>query len=134
MIARRAMKEVGPEWTAHLNYISRHSSVMGDILAGAHYRSARPAAVSSIPYGYKRRAIIAPNVYPTGDRVVFHVARSDVAASIADKLNHAVKRTRDRWGRRKLDLVGGRIAYSSRPAPHIVFPCRQRRAFGVKAF
>ncbi len=65
----RAMKEVGPEWTAHLNYISRHSSLMGDILAGAHYRSARPAAVSSIPYGYKRRAVIAPNVYPTGDQL-----------------------------------------------------------------
>ncbi len=65
----RAMKEVGPDWTAHLNYISRHSSVMGDILAGARYLSARPAAVSSIPYGYMRRSVIAPNVYPAGDQL-----------------------------------------------------------------
>ncbi|MGI9403564.1 MAG: NAD(P)/FAD-dependent oxidoreductase [Hyphomicrobium sp.] len=65
----RAMKEVGPEWTAHLDYISRHSSTMGDLLAGARYLSARPAAVSSIPYGYLRRAVIAANVYPTGDQL-----------------------------------------------------------------
>jgi len=65
----RAMKEVGPEWTAHLDYISRHSSAMGDFLAGARYQSARPAAVSSIPYGYMRRAVIAPNVYPAGDQL-----------------------------------------------------------------
>ena len=65
----RAMKEVGPEWTAHLDYISRQSSAIGDLLAGGRYLSERPAAVSSIPYGYMRRAVIAPNVYPVGDQL-----------------------------------------------------------------
>ena len=64
-----AMKKVGPEWTGHLDYISRHSSAIGDLLVGARYLSARPAAVSSIPYGYMRRAVIASNVYPTGDQL-----------------------------------------------------------------
>ena len=65
----RAMQEVGPEWRVHLDYISRQSSTMGDLLSGARYLSARPAAVSSIPYGYMRRAVIAANVYPTGDQL-----------------------------------------------------------------
>ncbi len=65
----RAMKEVGPEWTAHLDYISGHSPAIGDLLAGGRFLSARPAAVSSIPYGYMRRAVIAPNVYPVGDQL-----------------------------------------------------------------
>ncbi len=42
---------------------------VGDLLSGARYLSARPVAVSSIPYGYMRHAVIAPNVYPLGDQL-----------------------------------------------------------------
>jgi flavin-dependent dehydrogenase len=65
----RAMREVGPGWRAHLDYIARQSSAVGDLLAGARFLSARPAAVSGIPYGYRRRAAIAPTVFPVGDQI-----------------------------------------------------------------
>jgi flavin-dependent dehydrogenase len=64
-----AMREVGSDWTAHLGFIARQSSAIGDLLAGARFLSARPAAVAAIPYGYVRRAVIAPNVYPVGDQL-----------------------------------------------------------------
>jgi len=63
------MRELGPDWRAHLAYIARQSSAVGDLLLGARFLSARPAAVSGIPYGYRRRATIAPNVFPVGDQI-----------------------------------------------------------------
>jgi flavin-dependent dehydrogenase len=65
----RAMREVGGDWRAHLDDIARQSSAVGDLLAGARFLSARPAAVAGIPYGYRRRAAIAPNVFPVGDQL-----------------------------------------------------------------
>ena len=64
-----AMQERGADWRAHLDHIARQSSALGDLLSGARFLSARPAAVSAIPYGYVRRAMIAPNVYPVGDQL-----------------------------------------------------------------
>ncbi len=66
---RARMQEVGADWTAQLAHIARRSSRVGDLLAGARFLSARPAAVSQIPYGYMRRATIAPNVYAVGDQL-----------------------------------------------------------------
>jgi glycine/D-amino acid oxidase-like deaminating enzyme len=65
----RRMREIGPDWRAHLDFISQQSSAVGDLLLGARFLSARPGAVSGIPYGYKRRAAIAPGVYPVGDQL-----------------------------------------------------------------
>lgn len=65
----QGMRDVGAEWSAHLAYIAHQSSHIGDLLEGATYLSERPAAVSAIPYGYRRRAVIAPNVYPIGDQL-----------------------------------------------------------------
>ena len=64
-----AMQELGPDWRAHLDHIARQSSALGDLIAGARFLSQRPAAVSAIPYGYVRRATIAPNVFPLGDQL-----------------------------------------------------------------
>jgi flavin-dependent dehydrogenase len=64
-----AMQERGADWRAHLDHIARQSSALGDLLSGARFLSARPAAVSAIPYGYVRRAMIAPNVFPVGDQL-----------------------------------------------------------------
>jgi 2-polyprenyl-6-methoxyphenol hydroxylase-like FAD-dependent oxidoreductase len=69
LLDERTMQELGPDWRAHLGHISRQSSAIGDLLAGARFHSQRPAAVSAIPYGYVRRTIIAPNVFPLGDQL-----------------------------------------------------------------
>jgi len=69
LMDRRAMREVGPDWRAHLAWIAQRTARVGDLLAGAHFISERPAAVSAIPYGYMRRAAIAPNIFPLGDQL-----------------------------------------------------------------
>ena len=69
LIDATAMREVGADWTAQLAHIARGSPALGDLLAGARYLSARPAAVSGIPFGYKRRDALAPNVYAVGDQL-----------------------------------------------------------------
>ncbi len=69
LLDARAMQELGADWRVHLDHIARQSSAIGDLLAGARFLSPRPAAVSAIPYGYVRRAVIAPNVFPLGDQL-----------------------------------------------------------------
>jgi hypothetical protein len=69
LIDAGAMREIGPDWAAQLAHIARGSSALGDLLSGARYLSARPAAISGIPFGYRRRAAIAPNVYAIGDQL-----------------------------------------------------------------
>ena len=69
LLDARAMQELGADWRVHLDHIARQSSAIGDLLVGARFLSARPAAVSAIPYGYVRRAVIAENVFPLGDQL-----------------------------------------------------------------
>ena len=73
-----AMRELGPDWRVQLDYVARKSSAIGDLLADARFLSAKPAAVSAIPYGYMRHAAIAPNVFPAGDQIgVIHSFTGD---------------------------------------------------------
>ena len=73
-----AMRELGPDWRVQLDHIARKSSAIGDLLAGARFLSAKPAAVSAIPYGYMRHAAIAANVFPVGDQIgVIHSFTGD---------------------------------------------------------
>ena len=69
LMDRLAMREVGPDWRAHLAWIARQSARAGDLLSGARFASDRPAAVSAIPYGYMRTAVIAPDIFPLGDQL-----------------------------------------------------------------
>jgi flavin-dependent dehydrogenase len=69
LIDERAMRELGSDWRTQLGSIARGSSALGDLLAGARYLTERPAAISGVPFGYRRRAVIAPNVYPVGDQL-----------------------------------------------------------------
>jgi len=64
-----ALRELGSDWRAHLDRLARQSPALGDLLSGARFVSVRPATVSAIPYGYVRRAVIAPNVLPLGDQL-----------------------------------------------------------------
>jgi flavin-dependent dehydrogenase len=69
LMDRPTMREVGPDWRMHLNWIARSCGAVGDLISGARFHSERPAAVSAIPYGYMRRAVIAPDIYPLGDQL-----------------------------------------------------------------
>jgi menaquinone-9 beta-reductase len=63
------LSEAGHDWRDQLDWIARCTPAVGDLLHGAVATMPRPAAVSSIPFGYRRRQIIAPNIYPIGDQL-----------------------------------------------------------------
>lgn len=69
LMDKGAMRAFGPAWKAQLEHLAGESSAVGDLIAGARFLSPGPAAVSGIPYGYTRRAAIAPNVYALGDQL-----------------------------------------------------------------
>ena len=63
------VRAVGSDWPAQCAHLSRQSSLIGDLLAGARPAFARPAATAAIPYGFLRAQPIAPEVFPVGDQL-----------------------------------------------------------------
>jgi flavin-dependent dehydrogenase len=82
-IDTEALKRVGPDWRGQLDAFSRQSPRLGDLLAGARPASERPATISNLPFGYVRRAPIAPGVFPIGDQVAVIPAFTGDGTSIA---------------------------------------------------
>ena len=69
------------EWRKQLDWMSRRSPHFGDLIAGAVPLMRRPLAVSAIPFGYRRRQAVAPNVYAVGDQLaVIHSFTGDGTA------------------------------------------------------
>jgi len=77
------LKRIGPHWRTQLAAFSRESPWLGDLLDGAIPLSERPAAVSNLPFGYRRREAIAPNVFPIGDQLAVIPAFTGDGTSIA---------------------------------------------------
>ena len=77
------LKRIGPHWKTQLAAFSRESPWLGDLLSGAAPLSERPAAVSNLPFGYRRRAAIAPNVFAIGDQLAVIPAFTGDGTSIA---------------------------------------------------
>jgi menaquinone-9 beta-reductase len=70
--------EAGHDWRAQLDWIARRTPAVGDLIAGAKPTLRRPAAVSSIPFGYRRRNPAADNIYAVGDQLaVIHSFTGD---------------------------------------------------------
>ncbi len=63
------LRAVGSDWPAQCAHLSRQSSLIGDLLAGARPLFVRPAATAAIPYGFLRAQSIAPEVFPVGDQL-----------------------------------------------------------------
>ena len=63
------VRTVGSDWPAQGAHLSRQSSLIGDLLAGARPLFARPVATAAIPYGFLRAKPIAPTVFPVGDQL-----------------------------------------------------------------
>jgi hypothetical protein len=63
------VRAVGSDWPAQCAHLSRQSSLIGDLFAGARPLFARPVATAAIPYGFLRAQPIAPEVFPVGDQL-----------------------------------------------------------------
>ena len=75
------LRTVGHDWRKQLDWMSRRSPDFGDLIAGAAPLMQRPLAVSAIPFGYRRRQAVAPNVYAVGDQLaVIHSFTGDGTA------------------------------------------------------
>jgi 2-polyprenyl-6-methoxyphenol hydroxylase-like FAD-dependent oxidoreductase len=66
---RRLIGQFGGDWSAQLAHLAHRTEMFGDLLGGATPRVKKPAAVSAIPFGYLRRAVVADNVFPIGDQL-----------------------------------------------------------------
>lgn len=78
-----ALRRTGPHWQTQLEAFSRESPWLGDLLSGAIPLSKRPAAASNLPFGYRRRAAVAPHVFAVGDQLAVIPAFTGDGTSIA---------------------------------------------------
>jgi flavin-dependent dehydrogenase len=69
VIHRALLQRIGAGWSAQAAYFSRQSEILGSLLCRAQPEWEKPVAVASIPYGYIRRAVIAPTIFPLGDQL-----------------------------------------------------------------
>ncbi len=69
VLRRPVLRRIGSSWPSQAKYFSEQSGVLADLLHGAVPQWEKPTAVAGIPYGYLRRATIAPTVFPLGDQL-----------------------------------------------------------------
>jgi flavin-dependent dehydrogenase len=63
------LQRIGADWPAQAAYLAQHSPLIAELLDGAKPRWSKPVAVAAIPYGYLRREVISPTIFPVGDQL-----------------------------------------------------------------
>jgi flavin-dependent dehydrogenase len=66
---RDLLQQIGPGWPDQSAYFSQSSKIVADLLHDAVPEWEKPIAIAAIPYGYLRRHIIAPAIFPVGDQL-----------------------------------------------------------------
>jgi flavin-dependent dehydrogenase len=66
---RSLLQRIGPSWASQAEYLFEQSEILAGFLHGASPQWDKPTAVAGIPYGYLRRAPIAPTIFPLGDQL-----------------------------------------------------------------
>jgi flavin-dependent dehydrogenase len=83
LVAQRGLEDTGASWQRQFEHFARENEAFGDLVAGARALSEKPAAVSGIPFGYRRREAIAENVFPLGDQLAVIPSFTGDGTSIA---------------------------------------------------
>ncbi|MFN0264350.1 NAD(P)/FAD-dependent oxidoreductase [Tepidamorphus sp. 3E244] len=73
------------DWRRQLDVLARGSDAIANLLEGASPNFDRPATVAGLPFGYMRRDVIAPDVYPVGDQLAVIPPLAGDGTSIALK-------------------------------------------------
>jgi len=137
LLDARAMGELGPDWSGQLDHISSRSSAIGDLLSGARFLTPRPAAVAGIPYGYKRHAVIAPNVFPLGDQLCvipsFTGDGTSLALASGVAAAHALMEGKSAEDFQKAQLARVRAQFFWAQAVDATFKSAMTRTLGVGA-
>jgi flavin-dependent dehydrogenase len=66
---RALLQRIGASWPSQAAHFSQQSEILGSLVQGARPQWDKPIAVAGIPYGYLRRAVIAPTIFPLGDQL-----------------------------------------------------------------
>lgn len=69
VMKNRLLKHIGSTWSAQAAFFSGLSASLRRLLRDAVPLYEKPVAVASIPYGFLRTSLIAPNVLPIGDQM-----------------------------------------------------------------
>jgi flavin-dependent dehydrogenase len=69
VMKNRLLKHIGSTWSAQAAFFSGLSTSLCSLLRDAVPLYEKPVAVASIPYGFLRTSLIAPNVLPIGDQM-----------------------------------------------------------------
>jgi flavin-dependent dehydrogenase len=78
-----ALKRTGAGWREQSAAIAQTSPPFGDLIADAVPASERAATIANLPFGYVRRAPVAPGVFPVGDQMAVIPAFTGDGTSIA---------------------------------------------------
>ena len=63
------LQRIGADWKAQSAYLAQQSPLIAELLDGAKPRWTKPVAIAAIPYGYLRREVISPAIFPVGDQL-----------------------------------------------------------------
>src|SRR5581483_323604 len=63
------LQRIGADWRAQSAYFAQQSPLLAELLDGAEPRWTKPVAVAAIPYGYVRRGVLSPAIFPVGDQL-----------------------------------------------------------------
>ena len=66
---RTLLQRIGAGWPSQSAYLSQSSEIVAHLLQDAVPEWEKPVAIAAIPYGYLRRHIIAPAIFPVGDQL-----------------------------------------------------------------
>jgi len=77
------MRRSGGRWHRQLDALSHEAPLVGDLLSGARPLTPKPASIAAIPYGYRRRGVIHPRVFPLGDQLAVIPSFTGDGTSIA---------------------------------------------------
>ncbi len=69
VMRERLLRRIGAGWREQANHFAQQSSQLRALLQDAQPEWEKPVAVASVPYGFLRHRVIAPNVFPIGDQL-----------------------------------------------------------------
>ena len=69
VMRRGLLQRIGADWPSQAGYLVRQSALLAELLDGATPEWEKPVAVAAIPYGYLRRQVVSPSIFPIGDQL-----------------------------------------------------------------
>lgn len=77
------LRDAGSNWRQQSAYFASQSGHLGDLIAASQTDWEKPVAIANIPYGFMRREVAAPNLFPVGDQLAVIPSYSGDGMAIA---------------------------------------------------